>query len=181
VKQPYSCGTSKVRHDHPHCTSRFLGCRIMSIVWADFDISVAALIEVIHGLTIYQVRYDKAWRAKENALALLWEDWREPYTKVPRLLNVIPHFNPCTRCIIDSCGQWMPNEKGQYYLVLKHVFWCFPQCVAGFVHCRPIISVDATFLTGKYKGILMVTIGMTVKNQLLPLVFVLVEGENNES
>jgi hypothetical protein len=53
--------------------------------------------------------------------------------------------------------------------------------VAGFVHCRPIISVDATFLTGKYKGILMVTIGMTVKNQLLPLVFVFVEGENNES
>jgi hypothetical protein len=32
----------------------------MSIVWADFDICVAALIEVIHGLTIYRVRYDKA-------------------------------------------------------------------------------------------------------------------------
>jgi hypothetical protein len=53
--------------------------------------------------------------------------------------------------------------------------------VAGFTHCRPIISVDATFLIGKYKGILMVAVGMTVKNQLLPLAFALVEGENNES
>jgi hypothetical protein len=47
--------------------------------------------------------------------------------------------------------------------------------VAGFTHCRPIISVDDTFLTGKYKGILMVAIGMTEKNLLLSLAFALVE------
>jgi hypothetical protein len=46
----------------------------MSIVWADFDITVVALIEVIHVLTTYQVRYDKVWRAKEHALTLLWRD-----------------------------------------------------------------------------------------------------------
>jgi hypothetical protein len=84
----------------------------MSIVWAQSDITVAALIEVIHTLTTYRVCYNKAWRAKEHALALLWGDWRESYTKVPRLLNVISYFNPGIRCIIDSCDQWLPNEKG---------------------------------------------------------------------
>jgi hypothetical protein len=148
VKQPHTCGTSEVRHVHPQCTARFLGRRITSIVWAQSDITVAALIKVIHGLTIYRVRYGKPWRAKEHALSLLWGDWKESYTKVSRLLNVISYFNPCTRCIIDSCDQWLPNEKGQYYPVLKCVFWCFLQCVAGFAHCRPIVSVDATFLTG---------------------------------
>jgi hypothetical protein len=53
--------------------------------------------------------------------------------------------------------------------------------VTDFAHCRPIISVDDTFLTGKYKGTLMVAIDMTAENQLLPLAFALVEGENNES
>jgi hypothetical protein len=53
--------------------------------------------------------------------------------------------------------------------------------VIDFIHCRPIISVDVTFLTEKYKGTLIIVIGMTVKNQLLPLTFVLVEGENNAS
>jgi hypothetical protein len=53
--------------------------------------------------------------------------------------------------------------------------------VAGFSHCRPIISVDDTFLTGKYKCTLMVAVGMTAENQLLPFAFALVEGENNES
>jgi hypothetical protein len=153
----------------------------VSIVWVDSDITVAALIEAIHYLTTYRIRYGKAWRAKEHALALLWGDWREAYTKVPRLLHAIAHFNLGTRCNIDTCGQWLPNKIGRYYPMLKCVFWCFPQCVAGFTHCRSIISVDDTFLTGKYKGTLMVAVGMTAENQLLPLAFALVEGENNES
>jgi hypothetical protein len=161
VKQPHTCDTSKVWHVHPQCTTRFLGCQILSIVWAQSDITIAALIEVIHGLTTYWIYYGKSWRAKEHTLTLLWGDWRESYTKVPRLLNVISYFNPGTGCIIDSCDQWMPDEKGQYYPVLKRVFWCFSQCVTGFAHCRPIVNVDAIFLTGKYKGTLMVAVGMT--------------------
>jgi transposase-like protein len=53
--------------------------------------------------------------------------------------------------------------------------------VVGFTHCKPIISVDGTFLTRKYKGMLMVAVGITAENQLLLLAFALVEGENNES
>jgi hypothetical protein len=53
--------------------------------------------------------------------------------------------------------------------------------VAGFTHCRPIVSVDATFFTRKYEGTLMVAVVMTAENQLLPLAFAPVEGENNES
>jgi hypothetical protein len=50
--------------------------------------------------------------------------------------------------------------------------------VVSFAYCRPIISVDGTFLTRKYKGTLMVAIA---ENQLLSLAFAVVEGENNES
>jgi hypothetical protein len=134
------------------------------IVCADSDITVVALIEAINFLTTYQVSYGKAWRTKEHALALFWRDWKEAYAKILRLLYAIAHFNPGTRCDIDTCGQLLPNETGQYYPVLKRVFWCFPQCVVGFAHYRPIISVDVTFLTGKYKGMLMIVVGMTVEN-----------------
>jgi hypothetical protein len=114
VKQPHNCGTSEVRHVHSQCTARYLGQRIVSVMWANSDITAAALIEVIHDLTIYRIRYGKAWKAKEHTLALLWRDWREDYTKVPRLLYDIAHFNPYTRFIIDTCGQWLPNETGRY-------------------------------------------------------------------
>jgi hypothetical protein len=112
VKQPHTCGISEVRHVHSQCTAKYLGRRIVSIVWVDSDITVVAFIEVIHDLTTYCVHYGKPWRAKEHALAFLWADWREAYTKVPRFLHAIAHFNPGTRCDIDSCGQWLPNETG---------------------------------------------------------------------
>jgi hypothetical protein len=160
---------------HSQCMGKYLGWQIVSIVWTDSDITVDALIEAIHCLTTYWISYGKAWRAKQHALALLWGDWKEGYAKVPSLLHAIAHFNLGTRCDIDTCGQWLPNETRRYYPVLKRVLWCFPQCVAGFAHYRPIISVDGTFLTGKYKGTLIVAVGMTTKNQLLSLAFVLVE------
>jgi hypothetical protein len=83
VKQPHTCDTSEVQQIHSQCTAKYLGRRIVSIVWANSDITVAALIEVIHGLTTYRIHYGKTWRAKEHVLTLLWVDWREAYAKVP--------------------------------------------------------------------------------------------------
>jgi hypothetical protein len=111
VKQPHTCGTLDVRHVHTQCTTKYIGRRIVSIVWADSDITVATLIGVIRGLATYWVHYDKAWRAKEHTLALLWGDWKEGYTKVPRMLSAISHFNPGMRCVIGIGGKWLPNDK----------------------------------------------------------------------
>jgi hypothetical protein len=74
VKQPHTYATLEVQHVHSQCTAKYLGRRIVSIMWIDSDITVAALIEAINCLTTYRVSYGKAWRAKEHALALLWGD-----------------------------------------------------------------------------------------------------------
>jgi hypothetical protein len=41
----------------------------------------------------------------EHALTLLWGDWKEAYIKVPRMLSVISHFNPGTKCVINTDGK----------------------------------------------------------------------------
>jgi len=75
----------------------------------------------------------------------------------------------------------MLPHNGVYKHVLQRVFWCFPQCAESFQYCRPVILVDATFLTGKYKGALMMAVAVDSKKQLVPLAFALTEGENNGS
>ena len=50
-----------------------------------------------------------------------------------------------------------------------------------FKHYHPLVLVDGTFLTGKYKGVLMIAIGVDSNNQLVPLAFALAKGENNDS
>ena len=56
----------------------------------------------------------------------------------------------------------------------KSVFWAFCPCIVGFKHCRPVISIDATHLYGKYKG-------KYANNKIYPLVFVVVESESTET
>jgi transposase-like protein len=65
--------------------------------------------------------------------------------------------------------------------VLQRVFWCFAQSAEAFKHCRPLVLVDGTFLTGKYRSVFMIAVGVDLDNQLVPLAFALAEGENDDS
>jgi hypothetical protein len=44
-----------------------------------------------------------------------------------------------------------------------------------------VILVDGTFLTGKYRGTLMMAAAVDPENQIVPIAYALAEGENNES
>jgi hypothetical protein len=44
-----------------------------------------------------------------------------------------------------------------------------------------VILGDATFLTGKSKGTLMMAVAVDPERQLVPLAFALIEEENNDS
>jgi hypothetical protein len=74
-----------------------------------------------------------------------------------------------------------PNEWRNGREIFFRAFWCFSQCVEAFRHYRPVLSIDGTFLLGKYKGTLLVVISCDVDNTLIPLAFALVERENRDS
>ena len=74
-----------------------------------------------------------------------------------------------------------PNEWKDGRQIFFRAFWCFPQCVEAFRHCRPVLSIDGTFLLGKYMGTLLVAISCDADNALVPLAFALVERENKDS
>ena len=63
----------------------------------------------------------------------------------------------------------------------KSVFWVFRPCIVGFKKCRPVISIDATHLYGKYKGKSMITMATDANNKIYPVAFVVVESESTET
>uniref|UniRef100_K3ZBZ3 SWIM-type domain-containing protein n=1 Tax=Setaria italica TaxID=4555 RepID=K3ZBZ3_SETIT len=150
------------KREHVQCTAKYLGWRILGIIRKDSETSVPSLVEFIFAFSGYR------------------GDWKESYGMVPRVLSAITYYNFGVKWCIDSCGMMHPDNG-----VLKHIlqrgFWCFPQCSEAFQHCRPVILVDGTFLTGKYKGTLMMAVGVDPEQQLVPLAFALAESENNES
>jgi hypothetical protein len=49
------------------------------------------------------------------------------------------------------------------------------------IACLLLIYVDGTFLTGKYKGQILIAIGVNENHQLPPLAFAFMEGEGTYS
>ena len=65
--------------------------------------------------------------------------------------------------------------------IFNSAFWAFGPCIRGFRHCRPVISIDATYLYGKYKGKLLIAMATDGDNKIYPLAFAVVESESTES
>lgn len=180
VKQPHTCGTAQVSEEHLQVTANFIARRIIAVVAVDPDVSIATLIEVIYGFIKYRVKYGKAWRAKQRAMQLLWVDWKEAYGLFPRILTAMKAKNPGME-FYPWHDNRMELDGGVMKHVLGRVYWSFGQCIEAFKHCRLVLSVDATFLTGKYYGALMLAVGIDAKDQPIPLAFALIEGEDNAS
>uniref|UniRef100_K3ZCA9 SWIM-type domain-containing protein n=1 Tax=Setaria italica TaxID=4555 RepID=K3ZCA9_SETIT len=180
VVQSHTCRSSQLKRVHVQCIAKYLGRRILGIIRKDNETSVPSLVESIFAFSGYRVKYSKVCLAKQHAIALLWGDSKESYGMVPRVLTAMAYYNFGVKWFIDSCDMMHP-DNGVLKHVLQRVFWCFPQCSVAFQHCRPMILVDDTFLTGKYKGTLLMAVGVDPKQQLVPLAFALAESENNES
>jgi hypothetical protein len=169
-----------VKGVHAQLTASDIERCILGVVRENSDVTASSLIESILLFAGYCVKYSKVWRAKQHAIALLWGDWKESYAKIPRVLRAMNHFNPGVK--------WFPymirlrvRDRCVLKPVLLRVFWCFPQCKVAFQHCRPVILVDETFLTGKYRGTLMIAVVVDPEQQLVPLAFALAESENDDS
>ena len=60
--------------------------------------------------------------------------------------------------------------------IFNFAFWAFGPCIRGFRHCKPMISIDATHLYGKYKGKLLIAMATDGNNEVYPLMFAIVES-----
>lgn len=65
--------------------------------------------------------------------------------------------------------------------IFKRIYVCLKACKDNFVSCRPIISLDECFLKGKYRGDLLTVVDWDPNDQMLPLVYAIIEVENKET
>jgi hypothetical protein len=112
------------------------------------------------------------------ALAIRWGSWEEAYNRVPRILSAMNYYNHVMKWFVDTGGMSLKNSVRH---VLHHVFWSFAQTEHAFQFYRPVVIVDGTFLTRKYRGTLMMAVAVDPEDQIVPMAFALAKGENNSS
>jgi hypothetical protein len=91
------------------------------------------------------------------------------------VLEIIKERNPSPyTAFMESVYNGQPR-------VFRHACLSLGPFITSFKHCRPVLCVDETFLTAKYKGQILTTIGVDANQQILLLAFAFVESENRES
>src|SRR6266542_1827621 len=65
--------------------------------------------------------------------------------------------------------------------IFHRAFFYLGACVRAFQYSLPVLCIDDTFLTGKYKGQILTAIRVDGNNQVLPIAFAFVENENTGS
>ncbi|KAL5564436.1 hypothetical protein UlMin_027600 [Ulmus minor] len=106
------------------------------------------------------ISYSVAWRGRECAYDNLRLGTPEQSYKLPPgYLHMLMDTNP-----------------GFQYL-----FIAFAASIHGFSYCRPVISIDATHLKGKYRGVLFTAVCHDANQQIFPLAFGVGDSENDAS
>ena len=139
-------------------------------------ITVVTIQAVVAEQFGYQISYQKTMKAKRKAMTRLIGDWYKSYVELSCFFLALEQSN--LGCIVYSKMVFgnSPNEES-----FQCVFWVFVPSIKGFTHYRLVFSIGGTYLYGKYKGTLLIAMGCDGNNQLFPLAFVIIEGENTNS
>ncbi|KAI8549329.1 hypothetical protein RHMOL_Rhmol06G0017000 [Rhododendron molle] len=106
-------------------------------------------VDIVDDLKEYygvDVSYNRAWLAVQKAKSSAFGDYLDSFNQLQWYRNVVLNSDP--RSVFDL--EW--DETTNRFLRL---FVAFDACVQGFKHCRPVLSVDATFLKASHMGCLM--------------------------
>ncbi|RVX02949.1 Serine/threonine-protein phosphatase 7 long form-like [Vitis vinifera] len=170
---PHKCLNPCLNRDHQQLDSNLIVAHIQGMIKAQFTLSVAAIQASIVEKFGYQISYKKTSKAKLKALTNLFGDFYKLYAELPHFFIALEQANPGCVVISKTFPSIMENIE-----IFQRVFWTFHPSIEGFKHCRPILSIDGTYLYGKYKGTLMIAMGCDRNNQLFSLAFALIEDQH---
>ncbi|XP_076896381.1 uncharacterized protein LOC143549360 [Bidens hawaiensis] len=173
---PHTCLHSKITQDHPNLDASLIAQEVQHPIKEQPSITITALKAEIVNKLGYTPSYKKVWLGKQKAIENAFGDWEESYNILPKFMETLKKFNPGT--IVEWC---ILRQIGVEHMEFRCVFWAFDPSINGFKHCRPVISIDATHLYGKYKGKMMIAMGVDGNNQIFPLAFAIVENESYAS
>lgn len=91
------------------------------------------------------------------------------------------HCNPGLKWFVYTKGKYFQYYTNEAEHVLQRGSWSFVQTEQVSQYCQPMILVDDTFLTRQYRGMFMMAFVVDPEDQIVPIVFALVEGENLDS
>ncbi|XP_026382813.1 uncharacterized protein LOC113278099 [Papaver somniferum] len=135
------------------------------------------------------MKYYQAYNGREKMYEDIFGDDAISYSHLVWYVDAIRSTNPGS--CIDFQVQRDETESNKDILTdleveapsnkFVRLFIAFEACISGYRYLRPMIYVDATFLTGRFRGCLMAATGINAENGFFPLAMALVPAEDNDN
>ncbi|XP_021734705.1 uncharacterized protein LOC110698475 [Chenopodium quinoa] len=117
-----------------------------------------------------------AYKVKYAAHKLLHGSMHEHYTKVGGYLAALNKTSPGSHTELVTVMQKIPPP------IFQRLFMCLEGLAKGWIEgCRKVLAVDACFLKTFLGGQLLYAVGRDANDQMYPVAWAIVEGENNLS
>ena len=109
------------------------------------------------------LKYTTVWKAKQRAMKLLYGDWANTFRMLYNFKAEVEKRSPGSVVEIDT-----EVKDGNVYF--SKFFMCLKPCIDGFkAGCRPYLSIDSSFLTGKWNGQLAACNALDGHNWMFPV------------
>jgi len=138
--------------------------------------SIAAIREDVKEKYNYTPSYRKCWDAKQKAMAMIYGDWDISYSLLPAWLFAVSRF--CPGSLVDIRGLPLRDPRE---MMFDRAFWSFGPCIEAFMHCPPLLCIDATFMYGKYKEYVLIATTIDGNCHILPVAFAIVKNESADT
>ncbi|KAL2904518.1 Trafficking kinesin-binding protein 1 [Bienertia sinuspersici] len=133
------------------------------------------IIETVKRAYKVIIKKDLAYKVKYEAHRMLHGSMKEHYMKVRRYLAAIKETSPESMLVLVTDEKKCPP-------VFKRLFVCFDGIAKGWIEgCRKVLCIDACFLKTFLGGQLLAAVGRDGNDQMYPVAWAVVEGENNDS
>jgi hypothetical protein len=173
----HTCTLDRIDARHQNISADFVASHMYPHIVKTPEFAPKAIIGAIEEKFEYTIGYGKAYQAKKKVLEHRWGTYEPFYHNLPNLLHTTVRMNLDSYYDIKD----YPCVEKPGKLALQWSLLALGACIQAFKFCRPVICIDGTFLTGKYKGTILIAVAADSNNQLLPLVIAFVEGENGDS
>jgi hypothetical protein len=146
---------SATRADHSQMTSRM----IADILKNQLKENLEMIVKETRGLVkqkfpTVQPSYNKLWRGRELAIADIFGSWEMLYEMLPTLLAAIQNFTYGIKYIIETAPSTKFGVK-----IFDRVAWAFGPCITVWHYLRPVLTIDAGFLSDRYVSKLFMACG----------------------
>ena len=125
---------------------------------------------------LFLLKYTTVWKAKQRAMKNLYGDWANTFRMLYNFKAEVEKRSPDSSVEIDT----EVDADGKVFF--SKFFMALKPCIDGFkAGCRPYLSIDSSFLTGKWNGQLAACNALDGHNWMFPVAIGLFQSETEAS